>query len=235
MFSLSFLLGCSTILTTLFVVDNPVARSAKTRKRPQSRASTTSVHSAATQQNLDQSAFPDSSAMYAGQWIPNDHGHAKDMASAPQMSPEDMILQAASHMQTSGHEFPMDNSMGAAMAHHHHITYQQQQAMSRHPLPADQYVGNASFTEGDSQMMDRDENEDGDSMSGPAGVGKPGATRSSANNELEMRQLFTANRHRDLQDVAGELHGNERGPNSERTRQVFAMLWYVKTELGPCW
>ncbi|OAQ63516.1 SAK1 protein [Pochonia chlamydosporia 170] len=208
--------------------DNPPARPAvKSRKRPQSRASTTSVHSAATQPTLDQSAFADSSAMYAGQWIPNDHGHGKDIGTGPQMSPEDMILQAATHMQTANHDFSMDGSMGAAMAHHHHIPYQQQQhAMARHPLPAEQYsAANASFTEGDSQMLDRDDNEDGDSMSGPIGTGKPAATRSSANNELEMRQLFTANRHRNLQDVAGELHGNERGPNSERTRQVFAMLW----------
>lgn len=167
--------------------------------------------------------------MYAGQWIPNDHGHGKDIGTGPQMSPEDMILQAATHMQTANHDFSMDGSMGAAMAHHHHIPYQQQQhAMARHPLPAEQYsAANASFTEGDSQMLDRDDNEDGDSMSGPIGTGKPAATRSSANNELEMRQLFTANRHRNLQDVAGELHGNERGPNSERTRQVFAMLWYA--------
>lgn len=210
-----------------FVLDNPAARAAaKARKRPQSRASTTSVHSATTQPNMDQSTYADSSSMYAGQWMHNDHGHGKDMAQAPQMSPEDMILQAATHMQT-GHDFGMDGSMGAAMAHHHHMAYQQQQqqqhAMGRHPLPADQYAANASFTDGDSQMLDRDDNEDGDSMN--MGMAKPATTRSSANNELEMRQLFTANRHRNLQDVAGELHGNERGPNSERTRQVFAMLW----------
>ncbi|GAB0136814.1 hypothetical protein EsDP_00005102 [Epichloe bromicola] len=196
---------------------------------------------------MDQSGFADSSAMYAGQWIPNDHGHGKDMGTAPQMTPEDMIIQAATHMQTGNHDFAVDASMGAAMGHHHHISYQQQQqhqhqhhnqhqhqhqhqhqqhVMNRHPLPADQYAAaNASFTEGDSQMLDRDDNEDGDSISGPVGAAKPTSTRSSANNELEMRQLFTANRHRHLQDVAGELHGNERGPNSERTRQVFAMLW----------
>lgn len=153
----------------------------------------------------------------------SDHPHAKDM-SAPQMSPEDMILQAATHMQSANHEFALDGSMAA---HMHHMAYQQQHphGMPRHPLPADHHFGaNASFTEGDSQMLDRDDNDDGDSMALATGAAKP--TRSSANNELEMRQLFSANRHRGLQEVAGELHGNERGPNSERTRQVFAMLWY---------
>ncbi|KAG5929572.1 hypothetical protein E4U42_005387 [Claviceps africana] len=238
--------------------DNPAARAAiKSRKRPQSRASTTSVHSVATQPTMDHSGFADSAAMYAGQWISNDHAHGKDIGSAPQMSPEDMIIQAATHMQTGSHDFAVDASMGAAMSHHHHMSYhhhqqhhqqqqqhqhqhhqqhqqhqqqqhqqQQHHIMSRHPLPSDQYAAaSASFTEGESQMLDRDENEDCDSMSGPVGTAKPTATRSSANNELEMRQLFTVNRHRTLQDVAGELHGNERGPNSERTRQVFAMLW----------
>jgi regulatory factor X len=76
----------------------------------------------------------------------------------------------------------------------------------------------------DSQMLDRDGNDDGDSFNGLPRPVKAGS-RSNANNEMEMRQLFHANKHRTLQDVAQELIGNERGPNSERARQVFAMLW----------
>ncbi|GAB1314360.1 RFX DNA-binding domain-containing protein [Madurella fahalii] len=95
--------------------------------------------------------------------------------------------------------------------------------MSRHSLSADSFAGNNSFAD-DSQMMDRDGNGDGDSFHGVPAPAKPGS-RSNANNEMEMRQLFHSNKHRTLQDVAEELHGNERGPNSERTRQVFAMLW----------
>ncbi|KAF4976606.1 hypothetical protein FZEAL_6753 [Fusarium zealandicum] len=216
-------------------MDNSASRApVKSRKRPLSRASTTSIHSVTTQPTLDQSGFADASDMYTGQWIPNEHahahahahthphGHAKDMG-APQMSPEDMILQAATHMQAAGQEFSMDASMSAPMGHP--MQYQQKHPMQRHPLPAEQYTNNASFTEGDGQIMERDDNDEGDSMVGMVGAPKPAATRSSANNELEMRQLFSVHRHRSLQDVAGELHGNERGPNSERTRQVFAMLW----------
>lgn len=169
---------------------------------------------------MDQSAFTEASGMYTGQWIPNDHGHTKDMTSASQMSPEDMILQAATHMQSASHNFPIGGHMTASVGHQ--MPYQQH-TMPRHPLPVDQYGGNASFTEGDSQMLDRDENDEGDSLASAVGATK--STRSSANNELEMRHLFGANRHRGLQEVAKELHGNERGPNSERTRQVFAMLW----------
>ncbi|TFB05091.1 Transcriptional regulator RFX1 [Trichoderma ghanense] len=205
--------------------DNSATRAAtKSRKRPVSRASTTSIHSAGTQPNLDQAAFAEASSLYGGQWIPSEHhGHSKDMSAAPQLSPEDMILQAATHMQSSNQDFAMDASMGPSMAHH--MQYQQHHTMARHPLPAEQYANaNASFTEGGSQLLDRDDNEDGDSMTGATGAAKTTA-RSSANNELEMRHLYSTNRHRSLQDVARELHGNERGPNSERTRQVFAMLW----------
>lgn len=173
--------------------------------------------------------------MYPGQWMSSEHAHAQAHAHAhshskdmgvSQLSPEDMILQAASHMQGTGQDFSMDTSMSAPMGHP--MSYQQKHPMQRHPLPAE-YTQNASFTEG-SQMMDRDENgEVGARAAG--GAAKPASTRSSANNELEMRQLFSAHRHRTLQEVAGELHGNERGPNSERTRQVFAMLWYA---VGVC-
>ena len=114
--------------------------------------------------------------------------------------------------------------MGHQMAYQQH---QQHQDIHRHPLPVDQYNANASFTEGDTSMMEREDHIEGDSINNDPGPPRAGSLRSSANNELEMRQLFSANRHRGLQDVAGELHGNERGPNSERTRQVFAMLWYA--------
>ena len=135
------------------------------------------------------------------------------------------MLQAAQHMQAR--EVSMDSAMdgdaasSAAMAHPG--IYQNNPDMGAHASMGDSFIGNASFTDGDSQMIDReDNNEEGDSV---AGATKGGASRTSANNELEMRQLFRANQSRTLQDVAVELHGNERGPNSERTRQVFAMLW----------
>lgn len=70
-----------------------------------------------------------------------------------------------------------------------------------------------------------DEQDEVDSLAGNGPAKK--ASKSSAANELEMRQLFQSNKHRTLPEVATELHGNERGPQSERQRQVFAMLWCV--------
>ena len=135
------------------------------------------------------------------------------------MTQEDMVL--ASQLYTS-REFAMESQVNPSIPNvQHHGSH----SMSRQSLSADSFAGNTSFVE-DGQMVDADGNNDHGSYLGIASQSK-GGSRSSANNEVEMRQLYVANRHRNLQEVAEELHGNERGPNSERTRQVFAMLWYV--------
>ena len=171
---------------------------------------------------MDQSGLGDTADMYSVQWMAANQGPSKaDMPSGSQMSPEAMIIQAATHLQATGQDYPMDGSMGAPM--NHNMSYQQKHPMARHPLPQDQY--NASF-EDSSQMLERSNSQESGALVGMSEIPRPGSTRSSANNELEMRQLFQANRHRNLQEIAGELHGNERGPNSERNRQMFAMIWY---------
>jgi len=189
----------------------------KTRKRPRSRGSTASIHSAATQPNMDPHGFVDTPELYTGQWVHNSHTHARELASAhSQMTPEDLLLAS----QLSGRDYSMDPPVNASLQS---VSFHHGHTVSRHSVSAESFGGNTSFAD-DSQMLDRDGNEDNDSFVGVPTNAKPGS-RSSANNELEMRQLFNANKHRNLQEVAEELHGNERGPNSERTRQVFAMLW----------
>lgn len=137
------------------------------------------------------------------------------------------------HLRAHSQDAHLDGSMSASMAHQLQYQHHPQQSrghpsMHRHPLPVEHFPGNSSFADGDSSIIEREETCEGDSIAHEAGPTRSSSLRSSANNELEMRQLFSANRHRGLQEVAGELHGNERGPNSERTRQVFAMLWSVK-------
>jgi regulatory factor X len=191
---------------------------AKARKRPRSRGSTASIHSATTQPNIDH-PFTESGEVYTSQWLPNDPSKQRELPNgSSQMTPEDLLL--ASQLQAT-RDFTMDASVNTSMqsvAFHHHS-----HSMSRQSLSADSFAGNNSFAD-DSQLVDRDGNGDGDSFHGMSAPAKSGS-RSNANNEMEMRQLFHSNKHRTLQDVAEELHGNERGPNSERTRQVFAMLW----------
>lgn len=191
----------------------------KAKKRPRSQGSTASIHSAATQPNLDH-AFTDVPEVYQSQWIPNDHSRTRELGHpTTQMIQDNMVL--ASQLHTS-REFAMDSQVNTSMQN---VQYHDSHSMSRQSLSADSFGGNTSFVE-DSQMVDHDGNNDHGSYIGMASQSK-GGSRSSANNEVEMRQLYVANRHRNLQEVAEELHGNERGPHSERTRQVFAMLWYV--------
>ncbi|WQF79950.1 Putative RFX-like DNA-binding protein [Colletotrichum destructivum] len=204
-----------------------LAQALRAKQRPQSRASTASVHSISTQPTMEQQqqSFNDTPELYSAQWVNNDQRQQRSLAPASRITPEEMMLHAAATQMQNAREYSMPPGMGASMsqssAHMSHSMQFQQHPMPRHPLPSESFA-NTSFTD-DSQMIDRDE--DGDSLAGVMGMQKSGSARSSANNELEMRHLFNANKHRGLQDVAGELHGNERGPNSERTRQVFAMLW----------
>jgi regulatory factor X len=169
---------------------------------------------------------------YQDQWHNNDHGampHSKDMPIAgqqmgSQMPAEEIILRPGQQMPLPP-SFPMNSTMHQSV--NPAMPYAQHQIL-QHGMQPDPYGAGGSFTDADSQMMEREDLEDGDlaEATRPAGQ-KSGSSRTSANNELEMRQLYQANRHRKLEEVARELHGNERGPNSERTRQVFAMLWYV--------
>lgn len=106
----------------------------------------------------------------------------------------------------------------------YHPEVQYRPENGRQSIPMDNYVPH--YEEGDSQILEgrSDEQDEVDSLAEAAGTTKK-ASRSSAANELEMRQLFHSNKHRTLPDVAAELLQNERGPQSERQRQVFAMLW----------
>lgn len=129
------------------------------------------------------------------------------------------MLQAAPHLQP-GRTYSMDSTMSSmnhSMSYQGHSNVMPQQSLSAH----------SSFMDMDSHSIDRDDQMDGDSVTGATGTRK--GTRSSANNELEMRQLYMQNKDRALADIARELQGNERGPQSERQRQAFAMLWLVSS------
>lgn len=133
-----------------------------------------------------------------------------------------MMLRPASQLQGAHGSFSMDSSMHSSVGPA--MSYGQHHSLPPH-MAAESFAASASpsFTDHDSQMLEREDDE-GDSFASLPANAKP-SSRTSANNELEMRQLYQSNRHRKLDEIAEELHGNERGPNSERARQIFAMLW----------
>lgn len=144
------------------------------------------------------------------------------------MTPEDMVIHSASQLQNP-RGYDIDPALGGAQAHPLSYPSDNQYKIDngRQSLPADSFGPN--YGEADSQMLEgrSDEQDEVDSLAGAGGPAKK-VSKSSAANELEMRQLFQSNKHRSLPEVAMELHGNERGPQSERQRQVFAMLWLVR-------
>lgn len=59
-------------------------------------------------------------------------------------------------------------------------------------------------------------------------VGEGKKKKSSAStiaNDLELKRLFRENIGLSLKEVAAQVLLNERGPKSEKTKQIFAMLW----------
>lgn len=66
----------------------------------------------------------------------------------------------------------------------------------------------------------------GDQDNNPeSGTRKKKGAASSAANDVELRRLFRENSERDLHQVALQVLENEKGPKSEKTKQVFGMLW----------
>ncbi|MCJ1405400.1 hypothetical protein MMC11_008628 [Xylographa trunciseda] len=75
--------------------------------------------------------------------------------------------------------------------------------------------------ESEVQTQDACEQENNAENVGPR---KKGAATSAAN-DIELRRLFRENVGRDLHEVALQVLENDKGPKSEKTKQIFGMLW----------
>lgn len=81
-----------------------------------------------------------------------------------------------------------------------------------------------SFNGQENQLLESMMDEAQDDPAAGEGKKKKGSA-SSITNDLELRRLFRENQGRSLKDVAAQVLANERGPKSEKTKQIFAMLW----------
>jgi regulatory factor X len=133
------------------------AASGKSRKRPLSRASTTSVHSGVIHPTVDQQIV-DSATEIPKQWYDhNTHMHQRFDGISHNMTPEDMLMHSASQLQNP-RDYDIDPALAGSSSHHHHhhsLSYtsevQYKPDTGRQSLPADVY---ANYGEGDSQMME---------------------------------------------------------------------------------
>ena len=76
----------------------------------------------------------------------------------------------------------------------------------------------------DTPLSNVNADEDREGSLAPEGQKKKTINTNVAN-EQELRRLFEANKTRTLKDVARSVLAEERGPRSEKTKQIFAMLW----------
>ena len=82
-----------------------------------------------------------------------------------------------------------------------------------------------SFDGADAQLLDATMEDPGQDGTELDGVKKKKGSASSIANDLELRRLFRENQGRSIKEVAAQVLTNERGPKSEKTKQIFAMLW----------
>lgn len=185
--------------------------------RPPSRASTTSVHSFEQFQQPQQSRpnqFPQQPQYHA----PFTTGEALQPAliqAAQQVSAQDHLInmslesvqQYLGYPADSTANQPQPNGQPAQTDHHaYHNPIPQHAQHPQHPQHSQQH----SF------MAPALDNED---------KKKRASTSGAATNDKELRQLLNQNEGRDLKDVAAEVIQNDRTSKSEKSKQLFAMLW----------
>ena len=186
-------------------------------RRSKSRASTASAHSNSTQTIQQSQQTPQSL-----QSFPTQHAHVQTQSSL--YTPEEMVARAKQQLINPTQNFALDPTL-------QNQTNRERALSADHPLNGNQALTSASMgqyysfhgkenqpLENVTEEQPQDDNATGD------GRKKKGSASSIAN-DLELRRLFRENQGRSLKDVAAQVLANERGPRSEKTKQIFAMLW----------
>ena len=182
------------------------------RPRPISRASTTSLNTPSAQP-----AQPYRHASETAHIPPRHEGHHAYPLEGAAPKPEQQLNQP-------NHDYAIDpslqdpNGVRRAMSTEH--PYDSYQAQFR-PVMDRTYP----FESRDSQIPTNFNDEQIQEDSGLGETRKKKGSASSIANDVELRKLFRENHDRDLKDVAAEVLVHERGPRSEKTKQIFAMNW----------
>lgn len=177
--------------------------SARNSQRPESRASTTSATS-----HLDDSLLPS--------------GHDAKPAEAAYIGhdSEAALLQQynASMASQSIAQYPQGSQL--QMGHHaQNMQYPVQPQYGAHESPyAQQDMAFGHHTRMPSVPIQP--------AIDPPEDKKRKATAVTATNDKELREMLAKNEGRPLRDVAHEVIQKERTPMAEKTKQLFAMLWY---------
>lgn len=148
-----------------------------------------------------------------------------------QFSPEDMITRSEQELTNPNQGYPFDPSLQHHSAHTGNIYVHEQSTTLRQgtnydpPTMRPTFNQHHSFDGRDGQGFERGNAEQMVDDTGTTDGRKKKGSSSSIANDIELRKLFRENQHRSLKDVAAQVLANERGPRSEKNKQIFAMLW----------
>lgn len=193
--------------------------SATSSHETQSRSSTTSLQPAGAQPVQQYPKRFEASHQVSAQ----QHAYTQPTRSV-QFTPEEVITQNHQQFSNPQHGYGIDPSL--------HNNMDPRRSTSLEPNhSASLAVGRPSLAhhqsfDGTGQHGFHHVNDDqGQEDTGTEQGKKKKGSASSAANDAELRRLYTEHRGRPLKEVAGDVLVHERGPKSEKTKQIFAMLW----------
>ena len=182
-----------------------------------SRSSTTSIQPAGTQpiQHYQQ-------RFEVPNQIPPQH---QPYAPHVQYTPEEVITQNHQQFSNPQNVYDIDPSLQNSVDHRRSMSLDTSHGTGMAAARL-QGVHQQSFDAPGQQSFQHINDDQAQDDTGTEQGKKKKGSASSAANDAELRRLFNEHRGRPLKEVAGDVLVHERGPKSEKTKQIFAMLWY---------
>ncbi|KAL8891112.1 MAG: hypothetical protein Q9215_001798 [Flavoplaca cf. flavocitrina] len=191
-------------------------------RRTKSRASTTSAASSGTQPLYPEQQNTRLSHGQPTQHPPNQHY---------QFTPEEMISRSKQQLTNpqAGYTFGPNHDPHVDYPEnghfHSHSPGLGQGAHSSVPVQRPPFGHYESYQGRDHSPFEPMNGEQAVDNTGTTDSRKKKGSASSIANDIELKKLFVENKGRPLKEVAAQVLANERGPRSEKTKQIFAMLW----------
>lgn len=186
-----------------------------TTRGPKSRASTASAQSSSTQPIQQYSQRPEDVEPFDAQPL--------------SLTAEEMITRSERQLTNPNQTFVIDPSLQDQTDHQRaqseDFSLGGNVPLDRSSVARPSINQYHSFDGRENQIVENSNEEQPQDDTGPGeGIKKKGSASSIANDK-ELRRLFRENQGRSLKDVAAHVLDNDRGPKSEKNKQIFAMLW----------
>lgn len=218
-------LSSATLPDTFQRSRSDTVTSTKSRPRPKSRGSTTSIQSAATAGQYQQNQPPTH-----GMFIPTQRQQQLYNA-----SPEEMLArygqeQYAQTQQYNNLDLSLPTQQQSELQSHDMQQYSMNQPTYSQGVPqygtSHDQMQHALARTGTFDTTDNQSPAPEDSETAENGHRRKKGSATSLANDAELRRLVQQYQGRTLEEVAAEVQQNEGGGGrSEKAKQVFAMLW----------